>query len=104
MDYITKVKRVCNSFATIKLPVSKRKQVQYILYTLGLEHNIFYTILQVLPTLPTFHELKTKLLQYEAQYINVALDSFAFHVILYANTPASIQRKTIHMITPGFGR
>lgn len=101
MDYFIEIKTVCDSLTAVESPVIDHEQVQHILCTVRLEYIMLCTALQVLPTLPTLHEFKTKLFQHETQYTNVASDTA--HVVLYANTLARVQREITHMTTLGAG-
>lgn len=75
MEYLVEIKTICDSLIAVDSPDTDREQVQHILCTLGLEYNIFCAALQVLSTLPTFYELKAKLLKYETQNIDVISDT-----------------------------
>lgn len=48
---------------------------------------MFYTVIQVQPTLPLFQELKTKLLQHETQVLGETSTDISHHV-LYSSVPA----------------
>lgn len=66
MDYLPEVKTVCDFLAVVESSVSNREQMQHILCILEPEYSMFCTVLQMLPTLPTLHELKAKLFHHDA--------------------------------------
>lgn len=83
--------------------ISDKEQVKYILYSLGLECNIFCTAVQVQPVLPNLQELKAKLLQHEVQYTEPANEPA--HAVIYTGQPA-VQQKDArqHVTYMGMGR
>ncbi|CAN6439719.1 unnamed protein product [Victoria cruziana] len=62
---------------------------------------MFCIALQVLPVLPTLHELKAKLLQHEVYNFDAIFDNA--HAILYSQAPRSIQREVPGVNAMSFG-
>lgn len=103
MDYLAEVKAVCDSLAAVEPSISNREQVQHILCTLGSKYVMFCTALQVPPFLPSFEDLKAKLLQHETQHVKTVVGST--HTILYSGQPVGTQREIpAHMSFSGATR
>ncbi|KAF3778167.1 hypothetical protein EJ110_NYTH44028 [Nymphaea thermarum] len=69
LEYIHEIKNVSDQFAIIGHPVNDKDKVQQALSGLGSEFDIFCTALEVLPILPSFEDLKAKLIQHEASRV-----------------------------------
>ena len=65
MEYLNKIKIVTDQLAVIGCAVSDNDMVQQTLSGLGSDYNMIVTSLLCLPVLPTFDELRAKLIQYE---------------------------------------
>ncbi|KAF3771492.1 hypothetical protein EJ110_NYTH60415 [Nymphaea thermarum] len=65
MEYLAQMKGITYQHAMIQNAISYRDKVQQILRGLGPEYDVFFIALEVLPTLPSFEELKAKLLQHQ---------------------------------------
>ncbi|KAF3784499.1 Midasin [Nymphaea thermarum] len=65
MDYLGRIKAVADQLAASGNNNSDKEKVQQTLSGLGHDYHAFITALEVLPILPSFHELEGKLLQHE---------------------------------------
>ena len=65
MEYLNKIKIITDQLAVIGCAVSDNDMVQQTLSGLGSDYNMIVTSLLCLPVLPTFDELRAKLIQYE---------------------------------------
>lgn len=59
------MRNVTNQLTAIGSPISNEEIVQQVLGSLALEYQIFHIIIQLMPMLPTFEDLKAKLILYE---------------------------------------
>ncbi|KAF3778715.1 hypothetical protein EJ110_NYTH42953 [Nymphaea thermarum] len=66
LEYIHEIKNVSDQLAIIGHPVSDKDKVQQALSGLGSEFDVLCTALEVLSVLPSFEDLKVKLIQHEA--------------------------------------
>ncbi|KAF3776827.1 Retrovirus-related Pol polyprotein from transposon TNT 1-94 [Nymphaea thermarum] len=69
LEYIHEIKNVSDQLAIIGHPVSDKDKVQQTLSGLGSDFDVFCTGLEALPVLPSFEDLKAKLIQHEASRI-----------------------------------
>ncbi|KAF3785989.1 hypothetical protein EJ110_NYTH24011 [Nymphaea thermarum] len=69
LEYLNEIKSVSDQLAVIGHPVSDKDKVQQALSGLGTDFDIFCTVLEVLPVLPSFEDLKAKLFQHEASRV-----------------------------------
>ncbi|KAF3791723.1 hypothetical protein EJ110_NYTH13772 [Nymphaea thermarum] len=69
LEYIHEIKNVSDQLAIIGHPVSDKDKVQQALSELRSEFDIFCTVLEVLHVLPSFEDLKAKLIQHEANRV-----------------------------------
>ncbi|KAF3773264.1 hypothetical protein EJ110_NYTH55729 [Nymphaea thermarum] len=69
LEYIHEIKNVSDQLAIIGHPVSDKDKVQQALSGLGSKFDVFCTALEVLSVLPSFEDLKEKLIQHEASRV-----------------------------------
>ncbi|KAF3771506.1 hypothetical protein EJ110_NYTH60120 [Nymphaea thermarum] len=69
LEYIHEIKNVSDQLAIIGHPVSDKDKVQQALSGLGSDFDVFCIALEVLPVLPSFEDLKAKLIQHETSHI-----------------------------------
>ncbi|KAF3777255.1 hypothetical protein EJ110_NYTH46185 [Nymphaea thermarum] len=65
MEYLGRLKGIADQLGVVGYVVSDKEKVQQTLSGLGPDFYAFTTALEVLPILPTFNELQSKLLQHE---------------------------------------
>lgn len=94
MDYILKLKRLCNNLATIDEPVSWHGHLIYMPGGLDQEYNVFVTSINNRPDFPSIEEMHSLCLIYEFRLEQQ--HSTTQHIPLQANVVAFHQNKRFH--------
>ncbi|CAN6462901.1 unnamed protein product [Victoria cruziana] len=68
-DFFTDMRVITDQLAAIGSPVSDKEMVQQVLGSLDADYHVFRTTMRMLPTLPSFEDLRAKLIQYEVDLV-----------------------------------
>ncbi|CAN6469290.1 unnamed protein product [Victoria cruziana] len=64
-DFFSDMRVITDQLAAVRSPVLDKEIVQQVLGSLGINYHVFCTTMHMLPTLPSFEDLRAKLIQYE---------------------------------------
>ncbi|CAN6452825.1 unnamed protein product [Victoria cruziana] len=60
---------ITDQLVAISSPISDKEMVQQVLGSLGTDYHVFRTTMRMLPRLPSFEDLRAKLIQYEVDLV-----------------------------------
>lgn len=87
-DYLAQAKSLVDELIAIQEPVSNSDLVTYVLHGLGPDYQMLVTALLNFPPLPSFSDLRTKLLAFEGQQAFAApLNPTNSHAVMIATRP-----------------
>ncbi|CAN6459960.1 unnamed protein product [Victoria cruziana] len=68
-DFLADMRVITDQLAAIGSPISDKEMVQQVLGSLSTDYHVFRTTMRMLPSLPSFEDLREKLIQYEVDLV-----------------------------------